>query len=77
MELTGKQMCEAISKELKSKHNFIIKPKDIWEISPTGEIWPVVALYNNLFNRSEDEKVTEELLDKYCGKKFFNLLAED
>jgi len=23
------------------------------------------------------DKVTEELLDKYCGKKFFNLLAED
>jgi len=25
----------------------------------------------------EDEKITEEILDKYCGKKFFNLLAED
>ena len=23
------------------------------------------------------DKITEELLDKYCGKKFFNLLAED
>jgi len=23
------------------------------------------------------DKITEELLDRYCGKKFFNLLAED
>jgi len=23
------------------------------------------------------DKITKELLDKYCGKKFFNLLAED
>ena len=23
------------------------------------------------------DKITEELLDKYCGSKFFNLLAED
>jgi len=25
----------------------------------------------------EAEKITKKLLDKYCGKKFFNLLAED
>ncbi len=23
------------------------------------------------------DKITKELLDRYCGKKFFNLLAED
>lgn len=23
------------------------------------------------------DKITEELLDKYCGKKFFNLLVDD
>lgn len=23
------------------------------------------------------DDITEELLDKYCGKKFFNLLAND
>ena len=23
------------------------------------------------------DKITEELLDKFCGKKFFNLLAHD
>lgn len=32
-------------------------------------------------DNKEDKKrldaITEELLDKYCGKKFFNLLAND
>lgn len=23
------------------------------------------------------DEITKELLDKYCGRKFFNLLAED
>lgn len=27
-------------------------------------------------NKKHD-KITDELLDKYCGKKFFNLLADD
>ena len=45
-----------------------------------GSYCPICS--GNRTNKKDKEKkkldeITEELLDKYCGKKFFNLLAED
>ena len=36
---TGKEMCETISKHTKQK------PKDIWNYSPTGELYKVMVAY--------------------------------
>lgn len=43
--MTGRQMCEAVSAWLASKHNITIAPEAIWNMSPSGELWPVYALY--------------------------------
>ena len=43
--MTGKQMCEAISKWQKAEFDRNISPEQVWEISPTGGVWPVFELY--------------------------------
>jgi hypothetical protein len=43
--MTGKEMCEVIARWLKEVHKMDVKPKDIWEISPTGELWEVFYLF--------------------------------
>jgi hypothetical protein len=54
--VTGEQMCQKISKWLKETQNIDIKPIDIWEYSPTGELIKVFELYeiaNDYFYQKE------------------------
>jgi len=56
--VSGKQMCELIVKALKLDYPELdLTPVEIWELSPTGELWPIVALYewakNHLSEGSE------------------------
>ena len=43
--VTGQQMCEAISRYLKAKHNIDMSPERIWNSSPSGELFHVFAYY--------------------------------
>lgn len=45
-DITGKEMCEFIAEVWAERTGVVLDPeKDIWEISATGELWPVFALY--------------------------------
>lgn len=46
--MTYKDMCKTVVKAAKILNpNSTLTPKQVWEISPTGEIWPVHALYES------------------------------
>ena len=44
-KVTGKEACELISKYLKEAKGMDVKPEDIWNYSPTGELAEVFLLY--------------------------------
>lgn len=46
--VTGKVMCESISKYLKNKMDIDKSPIDIWEYSPTGELSFVFDMYRHI-----------------------------
>lgn len=43
--LTGRKMCEYIAEWFKEKIGKEVDPMDIWNMSPSGELWPVFDLY--------------------------------
>lgn len=43
--VTGRDMCEAIARWQKAEYDKDIKPEDIWNASPTGELSHVFELY--------------------------------
>ena len=43
--MTGQQMCEYIADWMYEKHGIIKRAEDIWNMSPSGELWPVYSLY--------------------------------
>lgn len=45
-KITMKQMCEEISQWLKDGYCVTISPKELWESSPTGEVWHLFYLYD-------------------------------
>lgn len=47
--MTGKEMCEEIAAELSRRTGLNVDPKGIWEMSPSGEIFPIVEMYWELF----------------------------
>lgn len=48
--MTMKEMCEKIATELERRHGLKLDPKkDIFEMDPRGELYPVFALYQALF----------------------------
>ena len=47
--MTGKEMCEKIAAELTRRTGKAVDPKEVWEMSPTGELFPVFDLYRSLF----------------------------
>lgn len=44
-EMTGREMCEYVSRWFKEKHGKDVSPDDIWHASPTGELAHVFTLY--------------------------------
>ena len=48
--VSGRQMCELIAEYFKEVHEIEVSPEDIWNMSPTGELWPVYTLYDDAFN---------------------------
>ena len=42
--MSGRELCEKMSAFLATK-GVTITPRDIWNQSPSGELWPVYALY--------------------------------
>lgn len=39
-------MCETIVRAIKKLHpDSDITPKQVWEMSPTGELWPIHVMY--------------------------------
>ncbi|MEK0325170.1 MAG: hypothetical protein QQN63_05645 [Nitrosopumilus sp.] len=45
--MTGKEMCEAIVKAdiIRKEDGSPYVPEEIWNLSPSGELWPIFALY--------------------------------
>ena len=43
--ITGKQMCEKIAEYLLAVEGITVVPECIWNMSPSGELWPVFSLY--------------------------------
>lgn len=56
--MTYKDLCEDMSRRL-SKLGMKMSPKEIWEMSPTGEVWPI----HQLKDRLEDLEATLEAVD--------------
>jgi len=46
--VTGKVMCETISKYLKKEKGIDMTPKEIWNYSPTGELVFVCSMYRQI-----------------------------
>lgn len=47
---TAKQICEEIREWMSKKYGYTGTAKDIWQMSPTGELWPVYELYEMMKN---------------------------
>jgi hypothetical protein len=47
--MTMREMCERIATELERRTGEPIEPRRIFEMDPRGELWPVYALYQQLF----------------------------
>lgn len=66
---------------LKKVKHLDFKHADIGYFNPKEKKTEYESYEMNDYMSQEDkeklDKSTKELLDKYCGKKFFNLLAED
>ena len=45
--MTGQQMCEYIADIWFRFSGVRIEPERIWNMSPTGELWPVFEMYHN------------------------------
>ena len=43
--MTGATMCAAISMWLEDKHGITKTPREVWNSSPSGELWPVYEMY--------------------------------
>ena len=46
------EMCQEIADRFGAVHNRRVTPEQIFEISPTGEMWPVYGLYEMYVRRS-------------------------
>jgi hypothetical protein len=55
--MTGQQVCEYIASIMYRATGNVVNPEDIWNMSPTGELWPVFELYHHC-------KAIEPELDK-------------
>lgn len=52
--MTGMKMCEYIAGEIKKETGVEVDPLAIWNMSPNGDIWPIVALYIAVKERVEE-----------------------
>lgn len=43
--MTGQEMCEYIAAVARARSGVEIESEAIWNASPSGELWPVVAAY--------------------------------
>jgi hypothetical protein len=43
--MTMRERCEVICRYLKEDRQIECQPTDIWNMSPSGELWPVLELY--------------------------------
>jgi hypothetical protein len=43
--MTGATMCTAISTWLEEKHGITKTPREVWNSSPSGELWPLYEMY--------------------------------
>jgi hypothetical protein len=64
---TGKEMCEYIC-EYKREKGEECNPTDIWNMSPTGELWPVVELYQEIQAIRKVEAMSIEEVKEYLKK---------
>lgn len=46
--MTERDMCEKISTEIEKRTGTKIPPRAIWDMSTSGELWPVFELYETL-----------------------------
>lgn len=47
--MTGREMCEKISAAMEQRTGVKVPPDAIWNMSPSGELWPVFELYYALY----------------------------
>jgi hypothetical protein len=43
--MTGAQMCDVIARWLLVVDGIAVAPRAIWEMDPSGELWPVFELF--------------------------------
>jgi hypothetical protein len=51
---TGKEMCEYIAAWIEEGNGTKIDPMSIWTMSPTGELWPIIAIYQDVLCAREN-----------------------
>ncbi len=52
MTMTIMDMCREIADAFERVHDLRVTPQAVFEISPTGELWPVYGLYDMYVRRS-------------------------
>lgn len=60
--MTGKEMCERCAAELERRYGVKVDPEEIWNCSPSGELYPVVELFWSLFPGEAPEPLRSYLL---------------
>ena len=63
---TGKEMCETIVEAFKKFNpNYSHTPEELWNASPTGELWHVLALHDwaMVFLGRREKSLTETFFD--------------
>ena len=58
--MTGEEWCEELSARLK-KRGVDLSPDEIWNSSPTGELWPLFELQAKLDYLDEKDKNGQDL----------------
>lgn len=53
--ITGREMCEYIAVWMQETTGQVVTPEEIWNMSPTGEIWPIRELYEQALSEREPE----------------------
>lgn len=67
-EMTGREMCEYICRWLKEKHGSGVDPDAIWNISSTGELFPVYELFHQAQREMGDAVCTCGTEDPVAGQ---------
>ncbi len=58
--MTGEEWCKELSARLK-KRGVDLTPDEIWNSSPTGELWPLFELQHKLDYLDERDKNGQDL----------------